>query len=118
MIFIKSTDDACTIKRILKFSFSKKIKINLNLPLKLSKKKDIEDSHRTIDEDHRKDIQAAIVRTMEVRQTLKYKLLIQEVIQQLSSHFKPEIPVIQECIEILIEKEYLERQPNEKDILR
>jgi hypothetical protein len=76
------------------FSFSKKIKINLNVPLKSVEQKDIEGLHRTIDEDRKMVIQAAIVRTMKARQTLKHALLMQEVIQQLSSRFKPKIPVI------------------------
>ena len=74
--------------------FSKKIKINLNVPLKSVEQKDIEGVHRTIDEDRKMVIQAAIVRTMKARQTLKHALLMQEVIQQLSARFKPKIPVI------------------------
>ena len=66
----------------------------MNVPLKSVEQKDIEGLHRTIDEDRKMVIQAAIVRTMKARQTLKHALLMQEVIQQLSSRFKPKIPVI------------------------
>ena len=76
------------------FLFSKKLRINLNVPLKSVEQKDIEGVHRTVDEDRKMVIQAAIVRIMKARQTLKHSLLMQEVIQQLSSRFKPKIPVI------------------------
>ncbi len=66
----------------------------MNVPLKSVEQKDIEGLHRTIDEDRKMVIQAAIVRTMKARQTLKHALLMQEVIEQLSSRFKPKIPVI------------------------
>ena len=64
----------------LMLCFSKKIKINLNVPLKSVEQKDIEGLHRTIDEDRKMVIQAAIVRTMKARQTLKHALLMQEEI--------------------------------------
>jgi cullin 1 len=76
------------------FFSSKKLRINLNVPLKSVEQKDIEGVHRTIDEDRKMVIQAAIVRIMKARQTLKHALLMQEVIQQLSSRFRPKIPVI------------------------
>ena len=72
----------------ISFSFvlsSKKIEINLKIPLKSVEQKDIEGLYRTIEEDRKMVIQAAIVRRMKARQTLKHALLIQEVIPQLSS---------------------------------
>ena len=65
------------------------------MPLKSAEQNDIEDLHQTIDEEREMKIQAAIVRTMRAHQTLKRALLMQEVIQQLSSGFKPKIPVIE-----------------------
>ncbi len=76
------------------FSSSKKLRINLNVPLKSVEQKDIEDVHQTIDKDRIMIIQAAIVRIMKARQTLKHSLLMQEVIQELSSRFQPNISVI------------------------
>jgi cullin 1 len=76
------------------FLSSKKLRINLNVSLKSVEQKDIESVYRTVDEDRKLIIQAAIVRIMKARQTLKHALLMQEVIQQLNSRFKPEIPII------------------------
>ncbi|CAF1373650.1 unnamed protein product [Rotaria sordida] len=94
------------------------MRINLNVPLHSIKQKDIKGLHRTVEADRKIIIEAVIIRIVKARQTLNHTLLMQEVIQQLSSRFTPKIPVIKKCIEILIVKEYLERQPNEIDMLR
>jgi hypothetical protein len=73
---------------------SKKLRINLNVPLQFIEQKESDDVHRTINEDRKMIIQAVIIRIMKARQTLKYNSLMQEVIQQLQSRFKPEIPTI------------------------
>ncbi|CAF2446612.1 unnamed protein product [Rotaria sp. Silwood2] len=97
---------------------SNKIKINLIKPIGTSVQNpvDTKSIYKSIIEDRKIVIQAAIVRIMKARKQLKHTLLVQEVIQQLNSRFKPEIPMIKQCIDLLIEKEYLERNQKERDL--
>ncbi|KAG5220800.1 Cullin-domain-containing protein [Salix suchowensis] len=88
---------------------SKKIRVNLNLPIKAEVKAETTDVLKTVDEDRKYVIQATIVRIMKARKTMKNQALIQEVISQISQRFAPKIPDIKKAIDTLLEKEYIER---------
>ncbi|KAF9005696.1 Cullin-domain-containing protein [Hymenopellis radicata] len=94
---------------------SKKIRVNLNQPLKAEVKAESSDILTSVDEDRKYVIQATIVRIMKTRQTMTNQALIQQVVSQISQRFAPKIPVIKKAIETLLEKEYMERVDGQKD---
>lgn len=95
---------------------SKKIRINLNIAIKNDVKQEILKTCKIVEEDRNYRIQAAIVRNMKARKSIKHITLIEDVISQLSKSFQPKIIDIKKCIEILLEKEYIERHADTKDM--
>ncbi|POV98267.1 hypothetical protein PSHT_14120, partial [Puccinia striiformis] len=109
------TQDDDTYDLNLEFK-SKKIRVSLNAPVKAEQKAESADVMKTVDEDRKLLIQAVIVRIMKSRKTLKHQALIQESIGQLASRFKPSVVDIKKAIEVLIEKEYVQRQKDSRDV--
>ncbi|MED6273887.1 Cullin-2 [Characodon lateralis] len=77
--------------------------------------KEMEQTRSAVDEDRKMYLQAAIVRIMKARKVLRHNALIQEVINQSKARFSPSISMIKKCIEVLIDKQYIERSQTSAD---
>ncbi|BEJ10695.1 hypothetical protein CspHIS471_0101170 [Cutaneotrichosporon sp. HIS471] len=88
---------------------SKKIRVQLNHPVKAEQKAEATEVLQAVDEDRKFVYQATIVRIMKARKTMKHQGLIQEVAQSISTKFTPKVSEIKKAIDYLIDKEYLER---------
>ncbi|ORX37122.1 putative ubiquitin-protein ligase [Kockovaella imperatae] len=94
---------------------SKKLKVNLNQPVKSEQKAEATEVLAAVDEDRKFVYQATIVRLMKARKTMKHQALIQEVTAQISTKFTPKVSEIKKAIDLLLDKEYLERDEGQKD---
>jgi cullin 1 len=74
------------------------------------------DSKR-VEDDRTVAIEAAIVRIMKTRKTMKHQDLIGEVLKQLQ-FFRPQPKSVKRCIERLIDREYLERDEDQSNVYR
>jgi cullin 1 len=97
-----------------KYSY-KKIKVNINQPIKSEVVAEANDLVKGAEEDRTFAIQATIVRIMKSRNVLSHVLLVSETIAQCSRYFTPKVPSIKKNIDLLIEKEYLRRNEGRRD---
>ncbi|GBG23893.1 Cullin-3A [Hondaea fermentalgiana] len=110
----RSGVDATTIFALNKDFSSKHYRVRVQL---VSARQNLGTAKRgvpeQVEEDRKHLIEAAIVRIMKSRKRLEHAVLVAETTRQLSERFAPSPQDIKRRIESLLEREYLERDPDD-----
>lgn len=109
-----SPDDVFTVNDKFEHPFRKfKLAVVTETSNKIESGEQRKETQRKADEERGLAVDAAIVRIMKARKVLSHQNLMTETIQILSGRFQPDVSMIKRKIESLIEREYLERGPDE-----
>ncbi|KAI5986245.1 Cullin-domain-containing protein [Pisolithus albus] len=93
----------------------KKTRVNLYQPTQVETQVASTEVLKAVSEERKHVIQAAIVRTMKAQKTMKSQALIEEVISQLSQRFVPNVSDVKKAIDVLLERDYIERTEGAPD---
>mmetsp|Transcript_3494 Transcript_3494/g.5293 ORF Transcript_3494/g.5293 Transcript_3494/m.5293 type:complete len:680 (-) Transcript_3494:367-2406(-) len=104
---------------LLNLSFSsKRTKIKVSASSVVEPSQESEVTHKAVDEDRKMAIQAAIVRIMKSRKELQHNALVSETIELLQHNFQPRLTDVKTNIDALIDKEYMARSENDRNLYR
>lgn len=78
----------------------------------------VEEDTRTrtqIDGERQYALDAAVVRLMKATKKMNHRDLVQQVVEAVAKHFKPQVDLLKKRIEKLIEEGYMEREEGQRD---
>jgi len=91
---------------------NRKTRVNINVPLRSVEKRELEATHKSVDDERRYLIEAAIIRIMKTKQNLAHQDLVGQVMGQLAARFMADSRTIKKCIDDLINRDYMKRCDN------
>ncbi|CAO1615339.1 unnamed protein product [Parajaminaea phylloscopi] len=74
------------------------------------------ETNERVEEERKNQVEACIVRVMKDRKTMGHNELMNEVVRQLAGRFNPSPALVKKRIESLIDRDYLERNSEEKNV--
>lgn len=81
----------------------------------LSQPEESKRTNKSIEDDRKFALDAAIVRIMKARKEMTYEHLKAATIDSMKSHFVPQVDIIKKRIDVLVEAEYLERSEDDRN---
>ncbi|PVF97543.1 hypothetical protein CPB86DRAFT_706780 [Serendipita vermifera] len=92
-----------------------RVKIHINTIQQSDTLEETQQAVKVIDQYRDASLDAAIVRIMKAKKTLKSQQLIAETIDAVNKHFKPEVKAIKLRIDSLMEREFIARKDGSSD---
>ncbi|OZJ02668.1 hypothetical protein BZG36_04780 [Bifiguratus adelaidae] len=94
----------------LNMSFSsKRTKLKPSAAVQSDTPQETTQTHASINQDRNLHLQATIVRLLKSRKRMSHTQLMTDVIDQVKGRFKADVVVVKRCVEVLLEKGYMER---------